>query len=273
MKIHYLGTGGSEGIPALMCTCDNCTRARQVGGRALRTRSQALVDGRLLVDFTADTLAHTHSCGVDLSRVTDCLVTHNHYDHFSPIDLANYRPQHIHTPKDWHMTFHGSEAVGEEFLRQLGNIDAFSFELMQTFVPKRVGDYTVTPLKAIHSAKSGPLIYQIYDGKKTLLYGTDTNYFHESVWDFWEKTKPYFNVVTLDCTNSCKPLTYVGHMGLAENIKVRERMLDMGIADENTLFVCTHFSHNGITCIYDDLVPIAEKQGFIISYDGMIINI
>lgn len=273
MKIQYLGTGGSEGIPALMCTCDNCAKARKVGGRALRTRSQALVDDKLLIDFTADTLAHTHSCGIDLSGVTDCLVTHNHYDHFHPVDLANYRPTHIHTPQGWHITFYGSEAVGEEASKQLGNIDAFSFELMKEFVPVKVGDYAVTPLKAVHSANSGPLIYQISNGEKTMLYGTDTNYFHESVWEYWAKTKPYFNMVTLDCTNSCKPLTYVGHMGLAENIKVRERMIEMGIADKSTLFVCTHFSHNGITCIYEELVPVAEEKGFIISYDGMILYI
>jgi len=238
----------------------------------LRTRSQALIDGKLLIDFPADTLAHTHSCNVDLLAVTDCLITHSHYDHFSPIDLANFRPEHIHTPNNWHITFHGSDIVGEAFANCL-DPNIFSFETAQAFVPKNIGSYTVTPLKAIHSAKSGPLIYMISDGEKNVLYGTDTNYFHESVWEYWEKTKPYFDMVTLDCTNACKPLTYVGHMGLAENIKVRERMLDMGIADENTVFVCTHFSHNGIKCLYDDFVPIASEAGFTVAYDGMTLKI
>lgn len=272
MKIQYLGTGGSEGIPALMCVCDNCANARKIGGRNLRTRAQALIDGKLLIDFTSDTLAHTHSCGVDLSSVTDCLVTHSHYDHFAPIELTNFRPQHIHTPKDWHITFYGSDIVGEAVADCL-DLNIFSFEAVQAFVPQKVGNYTVTPLKAIHSVKSGPLIYQISDGVKTLLYGTDTNYFHDSVWEYWEKTKPHFDLVTLDCTNSCKPLTYVGHMGLAENIKVRQRMLEMGIADKNTKFVCTHFSHNGIKCLYDEIVPIAAGEGFAVAYDSMIVNI
>ncbi len=272
MEIQYLGTGGSEGIPALMCCCENCVKARKIGGRSCRTRAQALIDGKLLIDFPPDTLAHSHFCNVDLSGVSDCLVTHSHYDHFSPIELENFRPTHIHTPKDWHITFHGSDIVGEAFARCLDQ-NIFSFDRAQEFVPKKVGCYTVTPLKAIHSAKSGPLIYQISDGKKTVLYGTDTNYFHESVWGYWEKTKPFFDLVTLDCTNACKPLTYVGHMGLAENIKVRERMIDMGIADENTVFVCTHISHNGINCLYDDLVPIAAETGFIVSYDGIILKV
>ena len=50
-------------------------------------------------------------------------------------------------------------------------------------------------------------------------------------------------------------------------------MLEMGIADDKTTFICHHFSHNPEYAIYDDLVPIAAKEGFLVSYDGMILNI
>ncbi|MBQ7293877.1 MAG: hypothetical protein IJW79_09080, partial [Clostridia bacterium] len=177
----------------------------------------------------------------------------------------------------WHMTFHGSKTVGAEISRQmegkLEELDIFSFEALEEYVPKIIGDYTVTPLKAIHSVKSGPLLYQISDGEKTVLYGTDTHYFDDSVWEHFEKTTPYFNMVTLDCTNACKPMNYKGHMSLEENLKVRDRMVKMGVADEKTQFVCTHFSHNGTNVVYDDFVPIASKEGFIVSYDGMILDI
>ena len=83
----------------------------------------------------------------------------------------------------------------------------------------------------------------------------------------------HFDMVSLDCTNACLPLTYVGHMGLAENAQVRRRMLDEGYADENTRFVCNHYSHNGISVVYDDFVPVAGKEGFLVSYDGMIMEI
>ena len=96
-------------------------------------------------------------------------------------------------------------------------------------MPKNVGGYTVTPLKATHDPKSGPLFYQISDGEKTVIYGNDTNYFDDSVWEYWEKTRPYFNMVSLDCTNACKPMTYIGHMGFEENKKVRAKMIEMGI--------------------------------------------
>ena len=277
MRFQFLGTSGSEGIPALMCACRNCARSREIGGRALRTHAQAIVDGKLLIDFPGETMVHTHAFNIDLLKVSDCIVTHSHYDHLQLSDLAIFRPSATRPTAGWHMTFHGSEIVGKEISRmmegKLEELDAFSFEKLEEYVPKIIGGYTVTPLKAIHSAVSGPLLYQICDCEKTVLYGTDTHYFDDSVWEYWEKTKPKFDMVTLDCTNACKPMTYKGHMSLEENVKIRDRMLKMGVADENTKFVCTHFSHNGTNVVYDDFVTIAAKEGFITSYDGMIIDI
>ncbi|NLL16724.1 MAG: hypothetical protein GX264_05995, partial [Clostridiales bacterium] len=49
---------------------------------------------------------------------------------------------------------------------------------------------------------------------------------------------------------------------------VRNRLLELGCADESTIFCMHHFSHNG-RLIYDELVPIAKEKGFIVSYDGL----
>lgn len=60
MKIQFLGTAAYEGIPAMFCQCEQCNTARKRGGKNLRTRSQALIDGKLLIDFPADTLSLIH---------------------------------------------------------------------------------------------------------------------------------------------------------------------------------------------------------------------
>ena len=277
MKFQYLGTAAAEGIPAFVCNCEACVRSREIGGRAVRTRSQAIIDDRLLIDFPADTMMHTHMHKIDLLNVKDCIITHSHRDHLYPEDLDNFKPGFAHTPEGWHITFHGSSTVGRAIAPhlegKLTELNIASFEEVEAFAPKNIGKYTVTPLEARHDPKSGPLFYQITDGERTIVYGNDTNYFEESVWEYWEKTKPYFDMVSLDCTNACKPMTYIGHMSLEENIKVRSRMLEMGLADENTKFICHHFSHNGTHVVYDDFVPIAAKEGFLVSYDGMILNI
>ena len=43
--------------------------------------------------------------------------------------------------------------------------------------------------------------------------------------------------------------------------------------DENTKFILNHFSHNGGDAVYDDFSPIAEKNGFIASFEGFEIEI
>ena len=58
MKLQYFGTAAAEGWPSLFCGCDACRRAREAGGRNIRTRSQAMIDDKLLIDFPADTYLH-----------------------------------------------------------------------------------------------------------------------------------------------------------------------------------------------------------------------
>ncbi|MBQ4043078.1 MAG: hypothetical protein IJD06_03695, partial [Clostridia bacterium] len=164
------------------------------------------------------------------------------------------------------------EAI-EPSLKSLAKYNRTSFTELTAFTPTAVGKYTVTALPSIHDPNSGPFFYMISDGEKTVLYAHDTHYFHDDVWAYFEKTKPHFDLVSLDCTNACLPLTYVGHMGLPENAQVRSRMLEMGIADESTVFICNHYSHNGTHVVYDDFLPIAGKEGFLISYDGMKITL
>ena len=60
-------------------------------------------------------------------------------------------------------------------------------------------------------------------------------------------------------------------MGLPNDAVIRQKMLNCGCADENTKFAINHFSHNG-KAVYDEIEPIAAKQGFLTAYDGMIVE-
>ena len=272
MKIQFLGTCAAEGIPALWCNCDNCKRSRETGGRAIRSRSQALIDGRLLIDFPADTYWHLMKNGVDLLDIENCLITHTHQDHLYSTEFKMIQPGFSHLPENYRFNVYGSaavcETVGDSVNAIAEKYGAISVNLIEQFTPTKVGGYEVTALPSRHDPKSGPQFYMI-KGEKTLLYAHDTHFFRDEVWEYFGKVKPHLDLVSLDCTNACLPMTYVGHMSLTENVEVRRRMLEMGIADENTVFVCNHFSHNGTSVVYDDFVPIAAKEGFLVSYDGM----
>ena len=82
MKIKFLGTAAAEGLPALFCDCKNCTYARKVRGKNIRSRSQSIIDNSLLIDFPADTYLHYVMHDFDLPNVKNCLITHGHMDHF-----------------------------------------------------------------------------------------------------------------------------------------------------------------------------------------------
>ena len=55
MKLTYLGTAAAEAVPAIFCNCEICKEARKLGGKNVRTRSQALINDDLLLDFPAGT--------------------------------------------------------------------------------------------------------------------------------------------------------------------------------------------------------------------------
>ena len=80
--------------------------------------------------------------------------------------------------------------------------------------------------------------------------------------------------MSLDCTQANdEVMSYIGHMNLNDNIRVRERLIKIGCADENTMFICNHFSHNGKNVLYDQFCSIAKMYGFETAYDGMEIEI
>ncbi|MDR0856754.1 MAG: hypothetical protein LBM78_05035, partial [Clostridiales bacterium] len=88
MKIRYMGTAAAEGIPAMFCACDTCRRALAAGGKNVMTRSQALIDDDLVVDFAADTYMHFLQAGKTLAGLKYALITHSHGDHVSFDDLS-----------------------------------------------------------------------------------------------------------------------------------------------------------------------------------------
>lgn len=54
MKLHYLGTGAAERVPALFCHCQVCEQARQHGGKDIRTQTQALIDGGAIIAWATE---------------------------------------------------------------------------------------------------------------------------------------------------------------------------------------------------------------------------
>lgn len=275
MKIRFLGTAAAEGIPALFCKCNTCRIARERGGKNIRTRSQAIIDGKLLIDFPADTYFHAITHGIELSDIEHCIITHSHSDHLYPNDIVMRIPGNTAHGNKSNLNFYGSAGVMLKIGGYLHSIrekidDYASINPIEPYAPYKIGEYTVTALEARHDVTSHPLVYIISDGSgKSLLYGHDTGYFLPKVWEYLEKEKPYFSFVSLDCTAANIPeMGYNSHMNLNDNVKVRERLVSIGCADSKTVFCSNHFSHNGKDVLYEEFSALAKQNGFLTSYDG-----
>ena len=85
MQLIFLGTGDSQGVPRLMCSCSVCKAMCDCN---VRTRSSLLIRGddeNLLIDLSPDFkyqyIKHSH----DLESTPDVIITHAHNDHIGGI--------------------------------------------------------------------------------------------------------------------------------------------------------------------------------------------
>ncbi len=84
MKLTFLGTGTSTGVPEIGCKCEVCT---STDPRDSRLRTSALVedgDTTLLIDCGPD--FRVQMLRADVKKIDALLMTHKHYDHLVGID-------------------------------------------------------------------------------------------------------------------------------------------------------------------------------------------
>ena len=272
MKLKYLGTAAAEAVPALFCECEVCQKARKYGGRRVRSRSQALVDNALLIDFPCDTCWHMVQNGLSLLDYRYCLITHVHEDHFSPTEIAYIRKGYATVLPEDYGGFHvyGSPDITGPLapIREKAPDRLFA-HAVEPFTPFTVGEYRVTALPA-HHGTDHPYNYIVERDGKALLYLHDTGRPLPETWDYLRAHPVRFSLVSLDCCScNAEPILTGGHMGLADNIDVRDGLVAAGLADGGTVFVLNHFSHNGADADYEAFCAIAQKRGFLVSFDGM----
>ncbi|HKY33147.1 MAG TPA: MBL fold metallo-hydrolase [Candidatus Polarisedimenticolia bacterium] len=94
MRVTFLGTGTSVGVPAIGCRCPVCS-SRDPLDRRLRTSALVAAGGRnILIDASIDLRQQMLREGVD--RLDAVLLTHGHADHVFGLDdlrMFNYRQQ------------------------------------------------------------------------------------------------------------------------------------------------------------------------------------
>lgn len=153
MKLLFLGTGTSTGVPEIGCTCPVCT-SKDPRDNRLRTSALIHTDSgeTLLMDCGPDFRYQMLRSGF-FGPIDGVLVTHEHYDHVGglddlrpygrwgdiPIYSDTYTAQHLRARMPYCFVEHTYPGVPRIFLREVQAGEAF-----------RVGGTEVMPIQVMH---------------------------------------------------------------------------------------------------------------------------
>lgn len=254
MKITFLGTGTSHGVPMIGCDCATC---RSDDPRDRRLRPSILVDtddgARLLVDagpdLRAQALAH------DIRQVDAILFTHGHADHILGLDEVRRYNALQQRP----MPCYGDAQTIADIRRSFGYI-------FETGTPKGGGlpqleTFTIHGSFCIGRQEIVPV--PIFHGMRPILglrmgsfaYLTDCSHIPDTSWPLLEG----LDVLILDALRERRHPT---HFSLDEAVEATRR-----IAPRQAYF--THMCHDlrhAPTCA-------RLPAGMALAYDGQQVNV
>lgn len=185
MRIVFLGTGTSVGIPMIGCSCVVCT---STDPRDVRTRTGLLIEhagARIQIDISADFRQQMLRERID--RLDAVLVTHAHADHI--LGLDDIRP----------FSFRQGEIpvyASAETWKRIERVFHYIFVPPPNYIggglprvrqkvftgPFEVIGLQVTPLPVIHGSME-VTAFRITDGQTSLAFITDCNRIPESSLD------------------------------------------------------------------------------------------
>ena len=275
MKMKYLGTGACEGIPSLYCTCFVCENARKKKGKELRTRTGFVLDEKLVIDFSPDAYSNMIKHDIRFGEIEHLLISHTHEDHYCPVDLAQRFIGGDASGIAKTLKIYGNEFVKKIFISQDYYVDRLveenhvAFKLLRQNESVNIGEYIVTPFYTDHMRREDSFVYLIQKGDKAYLHLLDSPEPSEAVYRFLIDNNIRLNAVTLDCTYASWQTELYGHMNVWQNIRVKKKFEELGLATADTKFVCSHISHYSGVDTFERLSEITEANGLILAYDGM----
>ena len=283
MFVTFLGTSAANAYPEAFCQCENCTRARALGGRSLRKRSSVLINDDLLIDPGPDIMTASQMHSRPLSGVRYCLQTHPHADHLDASHLLSRSPGYgvVGAPRLQFYASYGTLQVAAKLLEwdcapagllsweagELLNLEIHEMEALRTVT---VGPYQVIPFAANHDPAVEPILYAVQAGDCTLFYGTDTATLPEEVWRGFHRHRLQFTIVVLDHTYGPDE-GGSDHLSASQFIEHVARMREEGLLANGARILATHIAHEGNPA-HPELASFASRHGYEVAYDGMVVS-
>ncbi len=275
----FLGTGDAKGYPCPNCHCVACEEARRLGGKAIKTRSDFMIDEYNVIDFGPDILHQTLTSGVMIDKVKNVFMTHSHFDHVSISSLillnegtgARSTPVNFYGPKgalDFvedmarRNTYRSGTREGIYSYNHLKYCPLDYFETVETDGIK------VTTIKSSHEGYGVNELgfnYIVEKNGKTLLYATDTGWYPDDTWEFLKTSDFKFDYVIMENTYGKDPRNIIktyagGHLNTANFFMMLDKLVECGCMEKDTPVFATHLSDAGKE-LYEDYVDSMENNG------------
>lgn len=233
MRIRFLGTGTSHGIPVIGCACAVCTSTDQ---RNHRTRSSILIESgerRVVIDTTPEFRLQALAAG--LKTLDAVLYTHAHADHIFGLDdvrIFNWRTKQ---PMPIYGTADTLQEIRQRFIYvfQEGQEGGGKpkLELHPVDGPFEVAGLRVLPLEVMHgSLPVTAFRIQEHDNGPEFAYATDCN-------AIAPETLSQLRGLDLLILDALGKNRHPTHFSLEQAIDVAQ-----AVAPKQTLF--THISHS-----------------------------
>lgn len=253
MKLTFLGTGTSTGVPSIACECETCLSDDP---RDKRLRVSVLIEHKgtkILVDTSVDFRQQALRAKID--RLDAILITHCHVDHVFGLD--DIRPLNFRYGA---MGIYANEIAWIDLRRIFqyifkpthfgGGLPQLIPHVVHPQAPFCIGEgLEITPLEVIHG-KLPVIAYRFND----FAYATDLNFISDET----IAALAGLDVLVLDCVRIRSHST---HLGLNEALEYIERI------KPGRAFL-THLNHDVLYKRDSKLLP--DNVSF--AYDGLVVE-
>ena len=253
LKISFLGTGTSSGVPMIACGCEVCSSPDK---KDKRLRSSILVQSsttNLLVDTTPD--FRYQMLRENVKEMDAVLFTHSHKDHVAGLDDIKAFNYFQNKPIDVYADAPTQKALKNEFHyifaehKYPGVPDIVLHDINED--PFMAGDIPVIPIRVWH-LKMPVLGFRFGD----FTYITDANRIDEA-----EKEKIRGSKIIV--LNALRHKKHISHFTIDEAVQMAQEL-------KVPQAYFTHISHQlGLHEAINKTLP----QGYALAYDGLTVEI
>lgn len=254
MKVTLLGTGTSQGVPVIGCTCETCTSTNPKDKR-LRTSAYIEVEGlKILIDTSID--FRQQMLKNKLTDVDSVLYTHHHVDHIYGMDDLRMITQKF----DKFIELYGNEKTMDEMkitfryvfdqeLIKYKSVPLVNFNVIENKIFK-IKNVEIIPIECMHGNLK-IFGYRI----NNFAYLTDCS----AISDNELKKLEGLKVLVI---NALRIRPHPTHFNLQEAVEIAKR-----VKPKRTCF--THLTHD----LLHDKINSTLPKGTELAYDGMEFNL